>query len=67
MTGWVAPALHHVVVGRWGQLLDTIEVIEASLPVWIAAQKVMNEPRYASLPNIMKAKKKEVKALKASP
>jgi electron transfer flavoprotein beta subunit len=26
----------------------------------------MNEPRYASLPNIMKAKKKEVKALKAA-
>ena len=41
-----------------------IEVIEASLPVLIAAQKGLNEPRYASLPNIMKAKKKEVKALK---
>ncbi len=40
------------------------EMIEASMPVWIAAQKGMNEPRYASLPNIMKAKKKEVKALK---
>jgi electron transfer flavoprotein beta subunit len=43
-----------------------IEVIEASLPVLIAAQKGMNEPRYASLPNIMKAKKKEVKILKAA-
>ncbi len=43
-----------------------IEVIEASLPVVIAAQKGMNEPRYASLPNIMKAKKKEVKVLKAA-
>lgn len=41
-----------------------IEVIEAQLPVLIAAQKGMNEPRYASLPNIMKAKKKEVKVLK---
>jgi electron transfer flavoprotein beta subunit len=40
------------------------EMIEASYPVLIAAQKGMNEPRYASLPNIMKAKKKEVKALK---
>jgi len=40
------------------------EMIEASLPALIAAQKGMNEPRYASLPNIMKAKKKEVKALK---
>lgn len=43
-----------------------IEVIEASMPLVIAAQKGMNEPRYASLPNIMKAKKKEVKALKAA-
>jgi electron transfer flavoprotein beta subunit len=41
-----------------------IEVIEAQLPVVIAAQKGLNEPRYASLPNIMKAKKKEVKVLK---
>jgi electron transfer flavoprotein beta subunit len=42
------------------------EMIEATLPALIAAQKGMNEPRYASLPNIMKAKKKEVKALKAA-
>jgi electron transfer flavoprotein beta subunit len=41
-----------------------IEVVEAPFPVLIAAQKGMNEPRYASLPNIMKAKKKEVKVLK---
>jgi electron transfer flavoprotein beta subunit len=40
------------------------EMVEASFPVLIAAQKGLNEPRYASLPNIMKAKKKEVKALK---
>ncbi len=42
------------------------EMIETSLPAVIAAQKGMNEPRYASLPNIMKAKKKEVKGLKAA-
>ncbi|MFZ9595373.1 MAG: electron transfer flavoprotein subunit beta/FixA family protein [Bdellovibrionia bacterium] len=42
------------------------EWIEASLPVLIAAQKGMNEPRYASLPNILKAKKKEIKVLSAS-
>jgi electron transfer flavoprotein beta subunit len=42
------------------------EMIESPLPVLIAAQKGMNEPRYASLPNIMKAKKKEIKALKMS-
>ena len=37
-----------------GQML----VIESSLPVLITAQKGLNEPRYASLPGIMKAKKK---------
>ncbi|MGZ3689242.1 MAG: electron transfer flavoprotein subunit beta/FixA family protein [Bdellovibrionota bacterium] len=41
------------------------EIVETQLPALIAAQKGMNEPRYASLPNIMKAKKKEVKSLKA--
>jgi len=33
-------------------------VIEATLPALITAQKGLNEPRYASLPGIMKAKKK---------
>ena len=33
-------------------------VIESSLPVLITTQKGLNEPRYASLPGIMKAKKK---------
>ena len=40
------------------------EIIELPLPAVVAAQKGLNEPRYASLPNIMKAKKKEIKALK---
>ncbi|HTL11809.1 MAG TPA: electron transfer flavoprotein subunit beta, partial [Bdellovibrionota bacterium] len=40
-----------------------IESVETPLPAVIAAHKGLNEPRYASLPNIMKAKKKEVKAL----
>jgi electron transfer flavoprotein beta subunit len=40
------------------------EMVETALPALIAAQKGLNEPRYASLPNIMKAKKKEVKSLK---
>ncbi len=40
-------------------------VLESSLPVVVTAQKGLNEPRYASLPGIMKAKKKplEVKTL----
>jgi len=33
-------------------------VIESPLPALITAQKGLNEPRYASLPGIMKAKKK---------
>ncbi len=36
------------------------EVIEASLPVVVTAQKGLNEPRYASLKGIMMAKKKEI-------
>jgi len=36
------------------------EVVQASLPVLVAAQKGLNEPRYASLPGIMKAKKKPI-------
>ncbi len=42
------------------------EMVETALPALVAAQKGLNEPRYASLPNIMKAKKKEVKGLKAA-
>lgn len=34
--------------------------IETSLPCVVTAQKGLNEPRYASLPGIMKAKKKPV-------
>ncbi len=35
-------------------------VIESPLPCLVTAQKGLNEPRYASLPGIMKAKKKPV-------
>jgi electron transfer flavoprotein beta subunit len=37
------------------------EVIEMKLPAVVAAEKGLNTPRYASLPGIMKAKKKEIK------
>ena len=40
------------------------EMVEVATPAVIAGSKGLNEPRYATLPNIMKAKKKEVKALK---
>jgi electron transfer flavoprotein beta subunit len=38
--------------------LGMIEVLEAPLPVLLAPHQNLNEPRYASLPGIMKAKKK---------
>ena len=40
------------------------EVVELKLPALISCEKGLNEPRYASLPGIMKAKKKEVKEFK---
>lgn len=39
------------------------EIIEVNLPAVFTCQKGLNEPRYASLPGIMKAKKKEVKSI----
>lgn len=43
------------------------EVIEIELPCIIAAQKGLNDPRYPSLPNIMKAKQKPVQELQGAP
>lgn len=43
-----------------------IEVIETSLPLLVTAQQGLNEPRYPSLPGIMKAKKKPITRLKSS-
>jgi electron transfer flavoprotein beta subunit len=40
----------------------TKHIIESPLPAVIAVNKGINSPRYASLPGIMKAKKKEIKA-----
>ncbi|MFY4774664.1 electron transfer flavoprotein subunit beta/FixA family protein [Metabacillus sp. RGM 3146] len=39
------------------------EVIETKLPLLITAQQGLNEPRYPSLPGIMKAKKKPLEEL----
>lgn len=39
------------------------ETIEVSLPVLVTAQQGLNEPRYPSLPGIMKAKKKPLKKI----
>jgi electron transfer flavoprotein beta subunit len=39
------------------------EMIESPLPAVVAVQKGINEPRYAKLPDLMKAKKKEIKVV----
>jgi len=48
-------------------LQDGTAVVEADLPALLTTQRGLNQPRYASLPNIMKAKKKplETKSLAA--
>ncbi|MFA1821480.1 electron transfer flavoprotein subunit beta [Virgibacillus oceani] len=40
-----------------------VEVVETSLPVLVTCQQGLNEPRYPSLPGIMKAKKKPLEEL----
>ena len=40
-----------------------LETVKLTLPAIVTADLRLNEPRYASLPNIMKAKKKPVEAL----
>lgn len=48
------------------QIVGGEEIIETPLPAVLTCQKGLNEPRYASLPGIMKAKKKEVKTINAA-
>lgn len=43
-----------------------VEIIEVKLPAVLAAKKGLNDPRYPSLMNIMQAKKKEIKDVKAA-
>lgn len=42
------------------------EILETSLPALITTQQGLNEPRYPSLPGIMKAKKKPLERLSAA-
>ncbi|XP_030031604.2 electron transfer flavoprotein subunit beta [Manduca sexta] len=42
-----------------------LEVIKTKLPAVLSADLRLNEPRYATLPNIMKAKKKPLKKMSA--
>ena len=42
---------------------EGLETIEINLPAIVTCDLRLNEPRYASLPNIMKAKKKQIEQL----
>ena len=44
---------------------EGLETIEVNMPAIVTCDLRLNEPRYASLPNIMKAKKKPLEILKA--
>ncbi|HEX8909005.1 MAG TPA: EtfB protein, partial [Anaeromyxobacteraceae bacterium] len=43
-----------------------VETLEVTLPAVVTTDLRLNKPRFASLPGIMKAKKKEVKELPAA-
>lgn len=43
-----------------------LQVLESPLPAVLTADLRLNEPRYATLPNIMKAKKKPLEVLQAA-
>ena len=43
-----------------------VETLEVTLPAVVTTDLRLNKPRFASLPGIMKAKKKEVKELQAA-
>ena len=43
-----------------------MQTIKISLPAIVTTDLRLNEPRYASLPNIMKAKKKELNVVSLS-
>ncbi len=45
---------------------EGLETIEVNIPSIITCDLRLNEPRYASLPNIMKAKKKPLEQIDAS-
>ena len=53
----------HIKVTR--EIDEGLETIKMPLPIVVTCDLRLNEPRYASLPNIMKAKKKPIESLSA--
>ena len=45
---------------------EGLETIEVNIPAIVTCDLILNEPRYASLPNIMKAKKKPLDQMSAT-
>uniref|UniRef100_A0A8D0HKU3 Electron transfer flavoprotein subunit beta n=1 Tax=Sphenodon punctatus TaxID=8508 RepID=A0A8D0HKU3_SPHPU len=54
----------HLTVER--EIDGGLETVQLKLPAVVTADLRLNEPRYATLPNIMKAKKKKIDVMKAS-
>jgi electron transfer flavoprotein beta subunit len=50
----------------WREADGQTEILTTPLPALITADKSLNKPRYPTLPNIMKAKKKPLKIIKVS-
>lgn len=66
LLGWGQATFASKVIVEGGKVEVTrevdggLQVLSLALPVVITADLRLNEPRYASLPNIMKAKKKQI-------
>lgn len=70
LAGWSQGTFASTVeVGEGGKVKVTreidggLETVEGTLPMVVSTDLRLNEPRYASLPNIMKAKKKPVETI----
>ncbi len=69
LLGWSQATFASKVIKEDGMLRVTreidggLETLEVKLPAVVTADLRLNEPRYASLPNIMKAKKKPIDTL----
>jgi electron transfer flavoprotein beta subunit len=70
LLGWPQGTFASKVVIADGKLTVTrevdggLETLELVLPAIVTTDLRLNEPRYASLPNIMKARKKPIETLK---
>ena len=70
LLGWPQGTFASKVVLEGDKLLVTreidggLETVELAMPAIVTADLRLNEPRYASLPNIMKARKKPIETVK---